>query len=316
MATLDRSKLRREFESTLGIRNKLNEESLFILNEGLKSSGIKFHSIASRVKTFESFIAKAERKNIVAPFEEIRDLVGLCVVCLFLSDIERVAELVRNSFDVLQEDNKIEGHEVASFGYMSLHFTAQMRKTHSGPRYDTIARMPFEIQVRTIAMDAWATTSHYLDYKTDTDVPADLRRDFYALSGLFYVADKHFEMFFKSRQAVRRHIGKTLGHERPSLDQELNLDSLSIYLKTKFPNREQPRPSSASELVTQLAAHNVRGIQQLDEAIDSNLQWFLAREKETPPGDADDGLYAAEGVIRVILMDKVSGKNTKKRAKS
>jgi len=95
--------------------------------------------------------------------------VGLRVVCLFLSDIERVAKVVKESFEVLEEDNKIEGREISSFGYMSFHFTVQMKRSFSGPRYDAIASIPFEIQVRTIAMDAWATTSHYLDYKSDVD---------------------------------------------------------------------------------------------------------------------------------------------------
>ncbi|MBI4489516.1 MAG: hypothetical protein HY694_10565 [Deltaproteobacteria bacterium] len=57
--------------------------------------------------------------------------------------------------------------------------------------------VPFEIQIRTIAQDAWASISHYLDYKKESDIPAQLRRDFYALSGLFYVADRHFAMLKK-----------------------------------------------------------------------------------------------------------------------
>jgi putative GTP pyrophosphokinase len=126
----------------------------------------------------------------------------------FLSDIDHIGQVIRDSFLVISEDNKIEGSEVSSFGYMSVHFIATMKKEHSGPRYDHIANMRFEIQVRTIAMDAWANVSHYLEYKSETDVPSDLRRDFYALSGLFYVADKHFEMFFRSRTASREQLAE------------------------------------------------------------------------------------------------------------
>ncbi len=60
-----------------------------------------------------------------------------------------------------------------------------MKRDYKGPRYDTIVGMPFEIQVRTILMDAWANVSHYLAYKSDIDVPINLQRDFYALGGLF-----------------------------------------------------------------------------------------------------------------------------------
>jgi len=53
-------------------------------------------------------------------------------------------------------------------------------------------------------MHAWSIISHYLDYKTPNAVPSELKRDFNALSGLFYVADQHFEMFFKSSKASRK----------------------------------------------------------------------------------------------------------------
>jgi putative GTP pyrophosphokinase len=68
------------------------------------------------------------------------------------------------------------------------------QKGHSGPRYDPLKHLRFEVQVRTIVMDAGAAVSHHLDYKGGTSVPSELRKDFYALSGLFYVADQHFEV--------------------------------------------------------------------------------------------------------------------------
>ena len=61
--------------------------------------------------------------------------------------------------------------------------------------------MPFEIQVRTIAQDAWDSVSHYLDYKNNS-IRDELKRDFYALSGLFYVADTHFS--FIKQDKMRR----------------------------------------------------------------------------------------------------------------
>ena len=98
----------------------------------------------SRVKETESFIGKVKRKESKKPFEEIQDVVGLRIVCLFLSDITDIGETIRNSFSV-SEDNKIEGHEVSSFGYLSLHFVATMKEECSGPRYDRIVGIPFEI---------------------------------------------------------------------------------------------------------------------------------------------------------------------------
>jgi ppGpp synthetase/RelA/SpoT-type nucleotidyltranferase len=68
---------------------------------------------------------------------------------------------------------------------------------YTGPRYEDLKGLKAEIQIRTIAMDAWSNVSHYLEYKTPEAAPSSLRKDFYALSALFYLADTHFELFFQ-----------------------------------------------------------------------------------------------------------------------
>ena len=192
---MDEKKLVQEFEAREHIYKSLLMEGLFILEASLKQASVKVHTISSRLKKLESFLDKTERQQLNDPLNQVNDIVGLRVVCLFLSDIDVIGKLIRTNFSVMSEDNKIEGADVSSFGYMSVHFIVKMKKEHKGPRYDPITGVPFEIQVRTIAMDAWANVSHHLDYKSDRDVPSNLRKDFYALSGLFYVADRHFSMW-------------------------------------------------------------------------------------------------------------------------
>jgi putative GTP pyrophosphokinase len=191
-ALMDREELQREYSNRHRLYERLAEEAAHIIENGLVQRQIKFHSVPKRVKEFSSFAEKAVRRQIEKPFEEITDLVGLRIVCLLRSDLAQIAELIRSSFSVVTEDDKLETQPVASFGYLSVHFVVRMKGDFRGPRYDGLHDIPFEIQVRTIAMDAWAAVSHYLDYKTDVDVPAALKKDFQALSGLFYLADTHF----------------------------------------------------------------------------------------------------------------------------
>ena len=68
-----------------------------------------------------------------------------------------------------------------------------MKLGNTGSRQIALPRIPFEIQVRTIGQDAWASVSHHLAYKQETSFPPDQFRDLYALSALFYLADTHFE---------------------------------------------------------------------------------------------------------------------------
>jgi putative GTP pyrophosphokinase len=260
---------------------------------------VKLHSVSSRVKDVNSFINKAKSKQSEDPLAEIHDVVGIRVVCLFVSDITRIGNLIRNSFTVLSEDDKIEGTDASSFGYMSVHFDVIMKETHKGPRYDPIARLPFEIQVRTIAMDAWANVSHYLDYKSDKDVPSELRKDFYALSGLFYVADRHFEMFYDVSTKSRERMEKLFEAESPEVqgEQEINLDSLTAYLTTKFPERKSSEPKSVSALVNELVKAGIKTIGQVERLVESASEAFIRYEKKHPPVGSD-GRYSGVGVVR------------------
>lgn len=193
---VDESLHRTGYEKSLPEIRELEQEAVFVLERSLKKEQIKIHSLTHRVKDLDSFIGKCKRINFGNPLSEMQDIVGLRVVCLYLSDIQKVLKVIKRDFDFIREADTVGGQDVSRFGYMSLHVIVHMKSTYTGPRYDSVSGKPFEIQIRTILMDAWANVSHHLQYKNDTDVPTELLRDFHALSGLFYVADTHFEMFF------------------------------------------------------------------------------------------------------------------------
>lgn len=297
---MDNKKLPRQYHDKKRTFDHLETEALYIIRKVFDGTDIKLHSIASRVKEVQSFLDKVDRIQCKRPFEEIHDIVGVRVICLFLSDIERIGAIIRDSFSVLSEDNKIEGSEVSSFGYMSVHFIAMMKKEYAGPRYDHIANTPFEIQVRTIAMDAWANVSHYLEYKSETDVPTDLRRDFYALSGLFYVADKHFEMFFRSRSESRQQLVDAFEDIKPPLGQEINLDNLGVYLKKQFPDRSHADAKALSELNGELSDAGIKYIGELDAHIARGSQPFEQFEKDQP-ADTPTTRFSDVGFVRGVL---------------
>ena len=302
MEAIEKDKARSQFDKNEQIYKRLAEEVKFILEHELSKAGIKYHSIVSRVKKFNSFWDKAQEKQMENPFT-MTDIVGVRIVCLFLSDIRTVGEVVKASSDVISEDDKIEGQDAASFGYMSLHYDAILKKTYSGARYDQLAGLPFEIQIRTIAMDAWASASHYLDYKTEKDVPAELKRDFYALSGLFYVADQHFEMFFRSRQDVKERVSEDFASSSPNLDQAINLDNLKAYLAKRFPDRAEGTAAQHSDLIQELFSAGYTTIKQVDEVLNVGWDAFLQYERENPPGlhPEKKERFGRLGVVRITF---------------
>lgn len=212
---MEKKALQSEYESKLVALKDLAETVKFWIHKEITRKKIKIHSFSYRVKRFDSFIDKIREKKITDPFNEVGDLIGLRVVCLFVRDVKLVGDIVRSSFNILEEDNKIEGDDVDIFGYMSLHFTAKLKQANSDRSFPPIGNIPsdylnypFEVQVRTVAQDAWASISHHLDYKQASQIPPELKRDFYALSGLFYVADKHFEML--QDQTIKRAIREAM----------------------------------------------------------------------------------------------------------
>ena len=163
----------------------LRDEAKSYLKKAIIKSKLKVHSIIGRIKGFDSCVDKIMNKKTENPFDSIKDFVGLRVVCLFLSDLDRVEKVINETFEVLDRKDKTNGKEKDVFGYMGTHYIVRLKmKKETNP-------MPFEIQVRTIAQDAWASVSHHLDYKTNS-IPEEFKKDFHALSGLFYVADTHF----------------------------------------------------------------------------------------------------------------------------
>ncbi|GLC88751.1 GTP pyrophosphokinase [Lysinibacillus piscis] len=271
------------FSQLFHVYKQLEEEGKHTLKLALNQENIKIHTILSRVKEKDSFLKKIEEKQTTNPFEDITDIVGLRVVCLFLSDIEKITKVINNNFEIILEDNKItDPSNFNMFGYMSAHYIVKIKQHFKGSRYDSIKNIAFEIQVRTISMDAWANISHFLEYKSDNDIPPELKRDFNALSGLFYVADTHFEMFYKERQEntisisedIEGIVKKSNNHE----DIALNLDSLTLYLTNKFSNRPHANSKIVSHFVSELLKSGYTTIQTLDMLIEKGFEASLKFE--------------------------------------
>ncbi len=131
-------------------------------------------SVNGRVKSIKSILEKMHRKKI--PFEqienEIEDIAGIRLICQFEEDILTVADSIRHRTDmevVSEKDYLVRPKES---GYRSYHmivwYTVQ---TLNGPK-----KLLVEIQIRTMAMNFWATTEHSLQYKYKDEIPATVAR--------------------------------------------------------------------------------------------------------------------------------------------
>ncbi len=296
---------------------KLKTEIIYILESKLKAANIPYHMIDGRIKELDSVIAKAQRNAPRQEFEDIDKIIDICgvrIICLFLSDIEKIELLIEKSFDVEDKDDKMLSKSESEFGYLSVHYVGKLSSDLSGPRYNGIKGLRFEIQVRTMAMHSWATISHYLDYKSPHSIPSELRKDFKALSALFYLADSHFELFFRKGQESKQIVEEKAKKASGIASEEINLDTLSTYLKNKFPDREHNTDiEDISELVEKLVGAGYTTIGELGEDLQRSMKAFSLYEEKYPPTDIETDeptRFMDVGVVRIALMignEKFSG---------
>ena len=134
------------------------------------------HHVESRLKSPRSIIEKLQRKNLPVSLNAIRknifDVAGVRVICNYIDDAYRVADLLIAQNDIKLVSCRDYIKEPKENGYRSLHLVVEV------PVY--LAKGPcgviVEVQIRTIAMDCWASLEHKLRYKSDLEVSEELRR--------------------------------------------------------------------------------------------------------------------------------------------
>lgn len=160
------------------------------------------HHIESRVKSLNSIVMKLH--SIGCPIsmanakKNLHDIAGVRVVCRYVDDIYRIAELLLSQDDIslILEKNYIENPKPN--GYRSLHIVVDV------PVYVSKGKLfiPVEIQIRTVAMDFWATLEHGIRYKSSDEVPQRIVDELRACADVITETDYKMQEIFKALQMV------------------------------------------------------------------------------------------------------------------
>ncbi|UKY53692.1 GTP pyrophosphokinase [Streptomyces inhibens] len=302
MARETRAEIRQKFAENEAQYQDLRTEILYCLKKALSApDSVKIHSITARVKSLDSFLEKIDRKLYTSPFDQSEDLVGARIVCLFLADLSNIQRILHETFEVISEEDKVNEGDASSFGYMSHHYICRLSSTHSGPRYDAIKRISFEIQVRTILMDAWANISHYLAYKNEESIPGDLVRDFHALSGLLYVADRQFQSLNRDAAHSAAQAEKEVFQSEEIQSSAINTDTVSALFRRQYPDRTHVGEKQIAEFIAELAWIDLYDLRELADILRDNHAGALDYEEEYPPGRDADGIFGDVGLARTAL---------------
>ena len=133
--------------------------------------------IKSRMKTSESIVKKLKRYGYESTIENmvkyINDIAGIRVICSFTSDIYRIADMIGNQNDIKVISVKDYIKHPKASGYKSYHMLVTVPVFLS----DRIVEVKVEIQIRTVAMDFWASLEHKINYKFEGNAPQHIKAE-------------------------------------------------------------------------------------------------------------------------------------------
>ena len=161
---------------------------IFLYNSALKEVGTKhefqhvhqynpIEYIKRRIKTPESIVKKLKRYGYESTIDNmvnyVNDIAGIRIVCSFTSDIYRMAEMIGKQNDLTVVSVKDYIRHPKESGYKSYHMLVTVPIFLS----DRVVDTKVEIQIRTIAMDFWASLEHKIYYKFEGNAPEYISKD-------------------------------------------------------------------------------------------------------------------------------------------
>lgn len=183
---------------------KVLETQLDILSDDFKY--IKEYNpiehIKTRIKSADSIIDKLERKNIAFTIENVEkylfDIVGARIVCSFENDVYDLVNIIKKSsiINVIKEKDYIVNPKKS--GYRSYHLIVEIPVELINEK----TKIKAEIQIRTMAMDLWASLEHKIKYKSKNDISNSVNKKLIDASDMLYKLDNTMDNILKKKVII------------------------------------------------------------------------------------------------------------------
>lgn len=268
-----------QFRQRMPLLVELESLVLSRLKDALDRQHIEVTAIDHRIKKEDSLAGKLERKGAkYKSVDDITDLLGLRVITFYTDDVDKVAALVAQTFDIDWSNSvdKRKLHELDSFGYNSLHYICRLP---AGSADEALCHIPFEIQMRTALQHVWSTINHDTGYKSDVQIPREYLRQFGRLAGMLELIDDEFSRLRNSLADYRRRV-QTLVASGQLDEVSLNADTWESYLQTRPLDRLNRRiaavnqaeifPTPLGAFLPVLIALQLKTLGDVQRFIDSN----------------------------------------------
>ena len=146
--------------------------------------------VKTRIKSRDSIVKKLKNKGFEVTYQnlvnELDDVAGIRIVCSFIPDIYRMVEMFDRSSDIKIIEKKDYIKNPKESGYSSYHLIALVPVSFSSG----LVNIKVEIQIRTIAMDFWASLEHKIKYKYEENLPKNLSKELIECSKMINKLDR------------------------------------------------------------------------------------------------------------------------------
>lgn len=180
------------------------QTKLDILNDEFKVRYARnpIHHVESRLKSTQSIVKKLMKKNcevsIASAKANLNDIAGVRVVCCYIDDVYRVADMLLSQSDIelvkLKDYIKSPNYN----GYRSLHLDLRIPVFLS----ERTEKVTVEVQLRTVAMDFWASLEHDLRYKSDKNIPESIGKDMLRCANEIAKIDAEMQTIYQQIQEL------------------------------------------------------------------------------------------------------------------
>jgi ppGpp synthetase/RelA/SpoT-type nucleotidyltranferase len=242
--------LLQQYRDRLPVFERMEKLAYDALHWTFQRQGIYITSLEHRIKEEQSLAGKLELKGAkYKSLADVTDILGLRVITFYTDDVDKVAAIVKQVFDVDWKESvdKRKLHQLTSFGYNSLHYICRLPKSIvDDPEMPQLNEYRFEIQMRTALQHVWSTIEHDVGYKGAVKIPGEYRRQFSRLSGMLELIDDEFSRLRTTlidyRRKMQSLVASGLLDEVP-----LEFESFQHYLETKPFDRLNKRIAAVNQ---------------------------------------------------------------------
>lgn len=314
-------KIIKQFHDNQDIYRSLKHDIEDIFTRIVDTNHFRISNMAIRIKSEDALMKKITYKNRYHDINEITDVVACRIITLFENDVDRIYECVKDNFEVIEYNDKRKKNydDRIDFGYNSLHLLIKFNNERCQLiEYSAYKDIIFELQIRTTLQHSWAEIEHGLGYKSQYEIPKDIRRRLTRLSASLELLDEEFVQIAKEVDEYN----KGIVHIEKVLKTDINVNSLVQYVNTsprinailerlhtefQFNFERDSELISQSRLIQRFHYMGYTYINELDDFVENNIkeiEWISRERVENTKEHHYINIYNVLVWISLVMLAK------------